>query len=57
LPGPGEILLQQPIQFAKGAPSQTMIARLLGRDESGADRLIGEYTFIHTRTIPGPPAF
>jgi hypothetical protein len=56
-PRPSEILFQQPIQFAKGAPSQTMIARLLGRDESDAERLIGEYTFIHTRTIPGPPAF
>jgi hypothetical protein len=56
-PRPSEILFQQPIQFAKGAPSQTMIARLLGRDESGAENLVGEYTFIHTRTIPGPPAF
>jgi len=56
-PGISEVLFQQPIQFAKGAPSQTMIARLLGKDESGAERLIGEYTFVHTRTIPGPPAF
>jgi hypothetical protein len=57
LPRPSEVLFQQPIQFAKGAPSQTMIARLLGRDESGVEQLIGEYTFVHTRTIPGPPAF
>jgi hypothetical protein len=56
-PHPSEVLFQQPIQFAKGAPSQTMIARLLGRDESGVERLIGEYTFVHIRTIPGPPAF
>ena len=56
-PGISDVIFQQPIQFAKGAPSQTMIARLLGRDDSGAERLIGEYTFIHTRTIPGPPAF
>jgi hypothetical protein len=57
LPRLTEVLFQQPIQFAKGAPSQTMVARLLGRDESGAERLLGEYTFVHTRTIPGPPAF
>ena len=56
-PGISEVLFQQPIQFAKGAPSQTMIARLIGRDESDAERLIGEYTFVHTRTIPGPAAF
>jgi hypothetical protein len=56
LPRPSEVLFQQPIQF-EGAPSQTMIARLLGRDESGDERLVAEYTFIHTRTIPGPPAF
>ena len=54
---PSEVLFQQPIQFAKGAPSQTMIARLIGRDESNAEHLLGEYTFIHARTIPGPPAF
>ena len=56
-PGISDVIFQQPIHFAKGAPSQTMIARLLGKDKSGAERLIGEYTFIHTRTIPGPPAF
>ena len=56
-PGIRDVIFQQPIQFAKGAPSQTMIARLIGRDESDAEHLIGEYTFVHTRTIPGPPAF
>jgi hypothetical protein len=56
-PGMSDIIFQQPIQFAKGAPSQTMIARILGRDESSTERLIGEYTFVHTRTIPGPPSF
>ena len=56
-PGIRDVIFQQPIQFAKGAPSQTMIARLIGRDESDVEHLIGEYTFVHTRTIPGPPAF
>ena len=31
-----------------------MIARLLAVDADGAERLLGEYTFHHTRTIPGP---
>ena len=38
-------------------PSATMIARLLAVDVGGAERLLGEYTFHHTRTIPGPPGW
>jgi hypothetical protein len=34
-----------------------MIARLLAVDENGEERLLGEYTFQHTRTIPGPPGW
>jgi hypothetical protein len=34
-----------------------MIARLVGFDEAGAERLLGEYTFNHTRSIPGPGAW
>jgi hypothetical protein len=49
------VICQQSITFAKGAGNDTMIGRLLAVDENGDERLIGEYTFHHTRTIPGPP--
>lgn len=45
------ILLQQSITYAKAAPSETLIARLVSLDDTGAEHLIGEYTFNHTRTI------
>jgi Putative zinc-finger len=50
----GSVLLQESLTFAKGSPSMTMIARLLAIDPKGDERLLGEYTFQHTRTIPGP---
>ena len=53
----GSVLVQQSITFAKASPSDTMIARLLAVDEAGAERLLGEYTFHHARTIPGPPGW
>ena len=56
-PGGGRVSFQQPIGYAKAAPSETMIARLLGFDREGRQRLLGEYTFNHTRTIPGPPGW
>jgi hypothetical protein len=31
-----------------------MIARLVTFDEAGGERLLGEYTFNHTRSLPGP---
>jgi hypothetical protein len=34
-----------------------MIARLVAFDDSGRERLLGEYTFHHTRTLPGPSAW
>jgi len=34
-----------------------MIARLVGFDETGGERLLGEYTLDHTRTLPGPGAW
>ncbi len=48
----GSVAFQQSITYAKAAPSETMIARLLTFDETGTERLLGEYTFNHTRTIP-----
>ena len=53
----GSVILQQSITWAKASPTSTMIARLLAVDEKGDERLLGEYTFNHTRTIPGPPGW
>jgi hypothetical protein len=52
-----EVVCQQSITWAKASPSATMIARLLAVDDKGEERLLGEYTFNHTRTIPGPPGW
>jgi hypothetical protein len=49
----GSVAFQQPITYAKAAPSETLIARLVAFDDSGSERLLGEYTFNHTRTLPG----
>jgi len=48
------VAFQQPIGYAKAAPSEIMIARLVSVGDAGHERSLGEYTFIHTRTIPGP---
>jgi hypothetical protein len=48
------IAFQESITFAKAAPSNTMIMRLLAFDQAGRERLLGEYTFNHTRSLPGP---
>jgi len=53
----GSVAFQQPITYAKAAPSETLIARLVALDDSGRERLLGEYTFNHTRTLPGPGAW
>jgi len=53
----GSVAFQQPITYAKAAPSETLIARLVAFDDSGRERLLGEYTFNHTRTLPGPGAW
>ena len=52
--GADSVILQESITFAKGAPSHKMIARLVALDESGHESLLGEYTFNHTRSLPGP---
>jgi hypothetical protein len=51
------VLWQQSITYAKAAPSGSMVARLLDIDEAGREFLLGEYTFHHTRTMPGPSAW
>ena len=55
--GAGSVVFQQPIGYAKAAPSETMIARLVAVDEFNGEQLLGEYTFNHIRTIPGPAAW
>jgi hypothetical protein len=51
--GAGSIAFQESIDLARAAPTHTLIARLVALEESGAERLLGEYTFHHTRTLPG----
>jgi hypothetical protein len=53
----GNVICQQSIIWAKTSPSTSMVARLLAVDEQGDERLLGEYTFHHVRTIPGPPGW
>jgi hypothetical protein len=56
-PEAGGVIFQQPIGYAKAAPSERLIARLVAVDESSGEQVLGEYTFNHTRTIPGPPSW
>ena len=56
-PGAGSIAFQQSITYAKSASSETMIARLVSMDDAGVEHLLAEYTFNHTRTLPGPGAW
>jgi hypothetical protein len=51
------VIWQQSITFAKAAPTSSVVARLLDVDATGGEKLIGEYTFHHTRTLPGPGAW
>jgi hypothetical protein len=49
------VAFQESIAAQKAAPSYTLIARLVAFDDAGSERLIGEYTFHHTRSpsLPG----
>jgi hypothetical protein len=53
----GSVAFQQSITYAKAAPSETMIARLVSCNDAGGESLLGEYTFNHRRTLPGPGAW
>jgi hypothetical protein len=55
--GAGSVAFQQSITYAKAAPSETMVARLVTFDDIRGERLLGEYTFNHTRSLPGPGAW
>jgi hypothetical protein len=52
-----EVMFQQSITYAKAAPSETMIARLIAFDLTGHESLLGEFTFNRTRTLPGAGAW
>ena len=56
-PSADGVILQESITFAKAAPTNKMLMRLVAVDEAGGERLIGEYTFNHTRSLPGPGAW
>jgi hypothetical protein len=55
--GASNVVYQESITFAKALPTSKMIARLVTFDEAGGERLVGEYTFNHTRSLPGPSAW
>lgn len=55
--GAGSVIYQESITYAKAMPSSKMIARLVSFDEAGGEHLLGEYTFNHTRSLPGPGGF
>jgi hypothetical protein len=54
--GASTVAYQESISFWKAAPTTKMIARLVSIDDAGGERLLGEYTFHHTRSLPGPGA-
>ena len=54
--GAGSVAYQESITFAKTMPAHKMIARLVTFDDAGDERLLGEYTFNHTRSLPGRSA-
>lgn len=56
-PEAGSVAYQESITFLKAAPTSTLIIRLVGVDEAGSEQLLGEYTFNHTRSLPGPGAW
>ena len=51
-PGSTEVISQESITMMKAAPNMNLIARLVALDESDNERLLGEYTFHHTRSLP-----
>ena len=53
-PGASSLIYQESITFAKAAPTSKLIYRLVAVDETGSDQHVGEYTFNHTRSLPGP---
>jgi hypothetical protein len=55
--GASSVAYQESIAFLKAAPTSKLIMRLVTLDEAGSEHLLGEYTFNHTRSLPGPGAW
>jgi hypothetical protein len=55
--GASSVILQESISYAKAMPTYKMIARLVSVDDTGSEHLLGEYTFNHIRSLPGPGAW
>lgn len=51
--GASSVAYQESITFAKAAATNKIIVRLVTFDEAGGERLLGEYTFNHKRSLPG----
>jgi hypothetical protein len=52
--GAESVICQQSITWAKASPSSSTARSRAIIDDDGDERVLGEYTFHHTRTIPGP---
>jgi hypothetical protein len=52
--GAASIAYQESTRFLKAAPTSKLIARLVAVEDNGSETLLGEYTFNHTRSLPGP---
>jgi len=52
-----DVLFQYSITYAKASPDYKLIVRLVAVDEEKSERLLGQYTFNHTRSLPGPGAW
>jgi hypothetical protein len=45
----GEVILAQSMPMLRALPTSTFRIRLVAPDDAGAERVLGEYTFAHTR--------
>lgn len=54
--GASSVIYQESITLMKAASTKRVIVRLVTYDEAGDEHLLGEYTFNHTRSLPGPGA-
>jgi len=53
-PGASSVVYQESIAYAKALPTTTMVMRLVAVGDTGGERVLGEYAFNHTRSLPGP---
>jgi hypothetical protein len=55
--GTSEVLFQVSMSFAKASPSNQMKIRLVSVGPELTERPLAEYTYNHTRSLPGPGAW